>query len=152
MSRLLTWPRSLIVSAAVLMAGCASTPCVTSSAPGGLIDIRLHEQVRTSFVIGHFERLATKQFWLFAEDNIDFHFYSQTGPEPSQLTSDYWILLPSPDIRVIAYVNGLPVGFHCGRLLVGTHDFGPIAEGDTVEFTASGIVVEGQQRGAIPQS
>ena len=140
----------LVLSSSVLL-GCASEPRVTSPAPGGVIHVTWHDQQRLSLGGGSIERPVTTQFWLFAEDGIDFHYYDSSGPEPSELDSREWILLPSPDLRVIAYVNGLPVALHHGRVLVGTRNFGSVGEGETLEFTAAGVLVDGERRGALPE-
>jgi hypothetical protein len=56
-----------------------------------------------------------------------------------------------PDLTVIGEVNGLPIALHSRRLLVGKDDFGPVADGETVEFTLSGIIVAGTYVGKIPE-
>jgi hypothetical protein len=137
---------------ALLLVGCSTAPCVTSPARGKLMAVSWYQPVRTSLVIGTYERPVATRFWLFAEQSIDFHWYTPNGPAPCDEESESYILLSSSDLRVVAYANGLPVGFHAGRLLVGTHDYGPIAEGDTIEFTASGIVVAGRDAGPVPES
>lgn len=145
--------RATIFAGTVAMAvGCAATPVVTSPAPGKLMEVSWYQPVRTSSVIGAYERPTATRLWLFVEHGIDFHWYSPDGPASGDAESDLHIMLSSSDLRVVGYANGLPVGFHAGRMLVGRHDFGPVSEGDTIEFTSSGIVVAGRDAGPIPES
>jgi hypothetical protein len=163
MDRMLSRSAALVVGAAAFLAGCSATPSVTSSAPGKVFTVYKTEPVCSGIDIFGFDlfsitRPVRTRFWVFAEDGMAFLFDPPNGPAPSEREPRMHWVAQEPALTVIAEVNGLPVALHLGHLLVGVspahcwRDYGPVTDGETVEFTADGIVVDGQNRGAIPGS
>ena len=153
---------AVVASIAVPLIGCSATPSVTSPAQGKVFEVLKAEPKQSGIAVLGFDlfsitRHVQTRFWVFAEDGIGFVFDpSDVGSQHNGEPYIHWVTPSSPDLTGFAEVNGLPVAVHLGHLLVSTspslhwRDYGPIADGETIEFTASGILVDGRYRGALP--
>jgi len=98
---------------------------------------------------------AQINFWLYAEDALDFQVCGFPGV-PMKVAGGpvgepVGVFSFGPSLETIGGVNGLPVSLHAGHLLIGNSDFGPIESHDTVEFTQQGLLVSGAYRGSLPE-
>jgi len=135
----------LLAASLALAAGCASTPQNTTGVPGGTVKVLRVERRNTPFLGGTLFRQVETRFWVFAEDGVPYTVL-ESGTVHDQ-PEDFTVVAWGQGLLPIGELDGQPVRVHYQQLLIGTQEFGPVEDGDTVEFTKQGVFVGGEFRG-----